>query len=83
MSEEAERKPAGRAVAHCHLPGLFEFYDFYRVFLPLYRKHREYFYDLRYRFALRSTCRMAHRATVFQPPWKKALYASGSVRIRP
>ena len=28
-----------------HLPGLFEFYDFYAVFLPLYRKHRKYFYD--------------------------------------
>ena len=28
-----------------HLPGLFEFYEFYRVFLPLYRQHREYFYD--------------------------------------
>ena len=28
-----------------HLPGLFEFYDFYRVFLPLFRQHREYFYD--------------------------------------
>ena len=24
------------AVAHYHLPGLFEFYDFYRAFLPLY-----------------------------------------------
>ena len=33
------------AVAHYHLPGLFEFYDFYRAFLPLYRRHREYFYD--------------------------------------
>ena len=31
--------------AQFHLPGLFEFYDFYRVFLPLYRTHREYFYD--------------------------------------
>ena len=31
--------------AHYHLPGLFEFYDFYREFLPLYRQHREYFYD--------------------------------------
>ena len=31
--------------AHCHLPGLFEFYELYRVFLPLYREHREYFYD--------------------------------------
>ena len=28
-----------------HLPGLFEFYEFYRVFLPLFRAHREYFYD--------------------------------------
>ena len=27
------------------LPGLFEFYDLYKVFLPLYREHREYFYD--------------------------------------
>lgn len=31
--------------AFYHLPGLFEFYDFYREFLPLYTKHREYFYD--------------------------------------
>ena len=28
-----------------HLPGLFSFYEFYRVFLPLFRNHREYFYD--------------------------------------
>ena len=28
-----------------HLPGLFEFIELYRVFLPLYREHREYFYD--------------------------------------
>ena len=28
-----------------HLPGLFEFLELYRVFLPLYREHREYFYD--------------------------------------
>lgn len=27
-----------------HLPGLFEFYDLYKSFLPLYREHREYFY---------------------------------------
>ena len=32
-------------LAHYHLPGLFEFYDFYSEFLPLYRKHPEYFYD--------------------------------------
>ena len=31
--------------AQFHLPGLFEFYEFYRVFLPLYRAHRAYFYD--------------------------------------
>ncbi len=31
--------------AHYHLPGLFEFYELYKVFLPLFRKHREYFYD--------------------------------------
>ncbi|MCQ2522568.1 MAG: hypothetical protein MJ105_09350 [Lachnospiraceae bacterium] len=28
-----------------HLPGLFEFYDFYEKFLPLYREHPEYFYS--------------------------------------
>ena len=32
-------------IAHYHLPGLFEFYELYRVFLPLWREHREYFYD--------------------------------------
>ena len=31
--------------AYYHLPGLFEFYELYRVFLPLFREHREYFYD--------------------------------------
>lgn len=31
--------------AHYHLPGLFEFYEFYSIFLPLYRTHRDYFYD--------------------------------------
>ena len=31
--------------AYYHLPGLFEFYELYRTFLPLYRSHREYFYD--------------------------------------
>lgn len=32
-------------VAQYHLPGLFEFYELYAAFLPLYRAHREYFYD--------------------------------------
>lgn len=31
--------------AYYHLPGLFEFYEFYQLFLELYLKHREYFYD--------------------------------------
>ena len=31
--------------AYYHLPGLFEFYELYRVFLPLFQTHREYFYD--------------------------------------
>lgn len=31
--------------AFFHLPGLFEFYDFYKVFLPLFANHKEYFYD--------------------------------------
>ena len=31
--------------AYYHLPGLFEFYELYRVFLPLFRGHREYFYE--------------------------------------
>ena len=30
--------------AYYHLPGLFEFYELYKIFLPLYREHREYFY---------------------------------------
>lgn len=31
--------------AYFHLPGLFEFYDLYSAFLPLFREHREYFHD--------------------------------------
>ena len=31
--------------AYYHLPGLFEFYDLYKMLLPLFREHREYFYD--------------------------------------
>jgi len=32
-------------IAHYHLPGLFEFYELYRSFLPIYKNHPEYFYD--------------------------------------
>ena len=35
----------GENKAFYHLPGLFEFYELYKVFLPLFREHREYFYD--------------------------------------
>ena len=34
-----------KSIAYYHLPGLFEFYELYKVFLPLFREHREYFYD--------------------------------------
>ena len=33
------------STAYYHLPGLFEFYGLYSAFLPLFRRHREYFYD--------------------------------------
>lgn len=32
-------------IAHYHLPGLFEFYELYKLFLPLWRDHRSWFYD--------------------------------------
>lgn len=32
-------------IARYHLPGIFEFLELYKVFLPLFRNHREYFYD--------------------------------------
>ena len=31
--------------ARYHLPGLFEFYELYRAFLPLFHDHRDWFYD--------------------------------------
>ena len=31
--------------AQYHLPGLFEHYEFYQVFLPLFYEHREFFYE--------------------------------------
>lgn len=32
-------------IAQYHLPGLFEFYEFYKVFLPIFYDHREFFYE--------------------------------------
>ncbi len=31
--------------AYYHLPGLFEFYELYKAFLPLFFEHRDYFYE--------------------------------------
>ncbi len=33
-------------IAHYHLPGLFEFYDFMPLFLPVYRENRNWFLRL-------------------------------------
>ena len=38
-------KESPKAIVYYHLPGLFEFYELYRVFLPLFQEHREYFYE--------------------------------------
>ncbi len=32
-------------MVHYHLPGLFEFFSFYKDFLPLFHTHRNWFYD--------------------------------------
>ena len=34
-----------KTTEYYHLPGLFEFYELYKLFLPLFREHREYFYE--------------------------------------
>ena len=39
-----ERKSTTSNTATYHLPGLFEFYELYRRFLPLFREKREWFY---------------------------------------
>ena len=43
MTQETYEKCDG--TAYFHLPGLFEFYGLYSLFLPLFYNHREYFYD--------------------------------------
>ena len=45
MIQHTDFMPPKPGIACYHLPGLFAFYDLYAAFLPLYRKHREYFYD--------------------------------------
>ena len=43
--EATDRMNEPKKTAYFHLPGLFEFYELYSAFLPLFRRHREYFYD--------------------------------------
>lgn len=43
--QPSNSQPASNRLAKFHLPGLFEFYELYRAFLPLYREHRDWFYD--------------------------------------
>ena len=45
MHRNTEPVKSGQGIALYHLPGLFEFCDLYRAFLPLYRVHRDWFYD--------------------------------------
>ncbi|MGN0772763.1 MAG: hypothetical protein ACI4MP_03100 [Candidatus Ventricola sp.] len=45
MSTNAAPAPPKSGIATYHLPGLFEFVDLYRAFLPLYKAHRDWFYD--------------------------------------
>lgn len=45
MNKKEMTKKNQLEIAKFHLPGLFEFYDFYSVFLPLFYEHREYFYE--------------------------------------
>lgn len=40
-----QQENGSRSTAYFHLPGLFEFYELYRLFLPLFYEHREYFYE--------------------------------------
>lgn len=39
------KRESKKDTVYYHLPGLFEFYELYRLFLPLFLEHREYFYD--------------------------------------
>ena len=45
MREPNEPVKTHTGTARYHLPGLFEFYELYKVFLPLFFEHREFFYD--------------------------------------
>ncbi len=44
-AEYTDRMYQSLYIARYHLPGLFEFYELYRAFLPLWREHRGWFYE--------------------------------------
>ncbi len=44
-SDDMDIDKLKEGTAYYHLPGLFEFYELYHMFLPIFREHREYFYD--------------------------------------
>ena len=44
MTNNAEPIQPKKAITYCHLPILFEFYNLHAIFLPLFRRHRKYFY---------------------------------------
>lgn len=45
MDNKRSKNISENSIAHFHLPGLFEFYEFYKVFLPIYTDYKEYFYE--------------------------------------
>ena len=45
MNTNAASALPKQGIACYHLPGLFEFTDLYRAFLPLHQAHRDWFYD--------------------------------------
>ena len=45
LSDQVTERIVNHMKIFYHLPGLFEFYELYKVFLPLFYEHRECFYD--------------------------------------
>lgn len=45
LQQKNTQQTKPQQTAHYHLPGLFEFYDLYKVFLPFFHEHRECFYE--------------------------------------
>lgn len=45
MPEFTHTSDSSKSTAFYHLPGLFEFYELYKLFIPLFYEYREYFYN--------------------------------------